>query len=100
MRFGKKGAIPVPYIVAILLGVVVIALIGLWFFTTTGTGSGVASEAACNAKKVAYCQELVARGTATLVSSSDVEDACEGFMGTFDDNFGDPEKCREFLGIG
>lgn len=52
----KKG-IAVPYIIALILGIVVVGVIGYWFFTTTGAGSGSAVVQQCNAKKTQYCSE-------------------------------------------
>lgn len=51
----SKGALPVPHIIAILLGIIVVALLGYWFYTTGGSFSGIASEAACRGKLLQYC---------------------------------------------
>ncbi len=48
-----KGA--VDYIVAIVLGVAVIALLGYWFFTSQRDGSGSANLAECTAVKTQFC---------------------------------------------
>ncbi|MBI2084104.1 MAG: hypothetical protein HYT70_00615 [Candidatus Aenigmarchaeota archaeon] len=48
-----KGA--VNYIVAIVLGVAVIALLGYWFFYAGGQGRQGTNEAECIAVKIRFC---------------------------------------------
>ena len=50
-----KG-IAIPYIIAILLGIVVIALIGYWFFFS-GKLFGGTIQPGCDEIKQRYCQE-------------------------------------------
>ena len=50
-----KGALPVPYIVALILGIVVVALLGYWFFVIYGGGGGEATLTFCRGKELAYC---------------------------------------------
>ncbi len=61
----KKG-IAIPYIIALILGIVVVGVIGYWFFTTTGTGSGSAAVASCNTKKLQWCSEYSKTGFASV----------------------------------
>ncbi len=65
-----KAAIPVPYIIALILGVVVIALLGYWFVSSAGKGSSIGSEAECAARKVEFC------ATQTLESWVRQDDIC------------------------
>jgi hypothetical protein len=51
-----KG-VAVPYIIAIILGIVVIALLGYWLFVLGGHVGGVGTEQTCGAKKIAWCQQ-------------------------------------------
>lgn len=51
----KKGALPVPYIVAIIIAIIVIAVLIYWFFVLSGKGTGTASEQFCRAKEFTYC---------------------------------------------
>ncbi len=53
----KKGAIPIPYIIAIILGVIVLSLVAYWLFFSTNEFGGTISESTCKAKKMAYCNE-------------------------------------------
>jgi hypothetical protein len=51
----KKGEIPIPHIVALLLAVVVIALVGYWLFITYGPANPEGHKAACRSAAVTYC---------------------------------------------
>ena len=51
----SKGDVPISYIIAIILGIIVVALLGYWFYTTGGKFSGTASETACRGKLLQYC---------------------------------------------
>ena len=48
-----KGA--VNYTIAIILGVVVIALLGYWFFYASGKGIVSTNSAECTATKIQFC---------------------------------------------
>ena len=50
-----KGELPVPYIVAIIIALVVIAILGYMFFTHTGLFEGSSADTACQTKLVQYC---------------------------------------------
>jgi len=50
----RKGDVPVPYIVALILAVIIIGIIGYWFFTVVLSGSNAANEA--------YCTTLATKG--------------------------------------
>ena len=58
----SKGEMPVGYIVAIVLGVVVIALLGYFIIVNYGPFRGVASEATCRAQLLQYCSFWSADG--------------------------------------
>lgn len=51
----SKGALPLPYIVAIVFAVIVIAIIAYMFFTQTGIFSKSVNEEYCGAKRLKYC---------------------------------------------
>ncbi len=53
----KKG-IAIPYIIALIIGIVVVGVIGYWFFGLAGKGSGVGTTVGCDAKTLSYCQAL------------------------------------------
>jgi len=60
----SKGALPLPYIVAIIFAVIVIALIAYMFFTQTGIFSGVVNKENCEAKRLKYCFDWKIAGEA------------------------------------
>ncbi len=50
-----KGAVPIPYIIALVLGIAIIAIIGYWFFIVSGESGGEISLAGCKTKATTYC---------------------------------------------
>lgn len=53
----RKGkGIAVPYIIALILGIAVIAILGYWFFVLGGKIGGVGVTTECQAKEASYCQ--------------------------------------------
>ncbi len=51
----KKGAIPIPYIVALVLAVILLSILAYWVFSSSGEFNKNMSEQSCRAKKLAYC---------------------------------------------
>ncbi len=51
----SKGDMPVGYIIAIVLGIIVLAVLGYWLFVTGGGAGGVVSETTCRGKFLNYC---------------------------------------------
>lgn len=50
-----KGAMPVPYIVALIIAVIVIGLLGYWLIVTMGKTGVKASEEMCRATLMGKC---------------------------------------------
>ncbi len=50
-----KKAVAIQYIIALILGVVVVALLAYWFISTGGKGGNVGKDAECAARKTEYC---------------------------------------------
>jgi len=50
----NKG-VAIPYIIAVLLGIAVVAIIGYWFFFLGGSLGGEVSSADCQRKLVTFC---------------------------------------------
>lgn len=50
----RKG-VAVGYVIALILGIVVITLIGVWFATTGGKFSSASTETICRTKAVEFC---------------------------------------------
>ncbi len=61
----RKGAVPVPYIIALLLGIAVVAILGYWFFVLGGQLGGEVSQQSCTSKASIYCTTWQANGYAT-----------------------------------
>lgn len=101
----RKG-IAVPYIIALILGIVVVALLGYWFFVLGGTFTGKASLTECQTKLSQYCAELSAAGypsgytaftgacPATGVSAPE----CCGYEGSLMTGATWEATCRSLLG--
>lgn len=60
-----KGYLPLPYIVALIFAVIVIAVIAYMFFTHTGIFSGTVSKEYCEAQKLKYCYDWQVAGEAS-----------------------------------
>jgi hypothetical protein len=50
-------AVATPYIIAIILGIIVIAIIGYYFLVLGGTIGGSGQQVNCDAQKLAVCRE-------------------------------------------
>lgn len=51
----SKGALPIPYIIALIIGVIVVAVLAYWFVTSGGKGTGIGKEAECRARMLDMC---------------------------------------------
>lgn len=60
----KKGAIPVPYIIALILGIVVVGILGYGFFVLGWRIPGLSAEQQCSTRKSSYCTEWARSGYA------------------------------------
>lgn len=87
----KKGAIPVHYIIALILGIIVVGLLGYWFFVLGGRIPGQVSETDCRTKQHAYCTEWSANGY-DLDNKPDGKDFSEDCPTTSADVYA-PECC-------
>ncbi len=54
----RKGAVPIPYIVAIVLGIAIIGLIGYWLFVSSSKLGETISASECQAKAYQYCSSI------------------------------------------
>ena len=50
-----RKAVAVPYVIALILGVAVIALIGIWFVTSGGKFTKESISTECRSKAVEFC---------------------------------------------
>lgn len=63
-----KGSIPIPYIIALLLGIGVVAILGYWFFVVGGQWTGTATETSCRDKAIVYCTKWQLNGYGTTAT--------------------------------
>ena len=59
----NTGAVPVPYIVALVLAIIVLAIIAYWLFFSSHEFGGIITEKGCEVKKMSYCSEWKTVGT-------------------------------------
>jgi hypothetical protein len=67
----SKGALPVPYIVAIIIAVIVIVVLLVWFFALSGKGSTTATDSFCRAAEFTYCSQWSASGLSGPMPGAD-----------------------------
>ena len=107
----KKGAVPVPYIIALILGIVVVGLLGYWFIVLGGRVPGTATQAWCEERRTVWCNDLAAKGFDETQRPSFPVKGCDRFdaLGCWE-NFapgcteigvGKPsvDDCRRLLGL-
>lgn len=58
----SKGALPVPYIVAIIIAIIVIVVLVVWFFVLSGSGNLAALDKLCRATEFTYCAQWQGSG--------------------------------------
>jgi len=80
-----KGALPVPYIVALIIALIVIAILAYWFFVLSGRSGTEADIKLCEAKAVTYCAAWAATRYGTNDEGNPV-------VGEFKD-----EKCHNLV---
>jgi len=51
-----KGEVPIAYIIALILGIAVVALLGYWFFVMQSGGSSELNAEQCRARAYEYCR--------------------------------------------
>lgn len=80
-----KKAIAIPYVVAIILGIIIVGVIGYWLFLLYGGGVGTASEAVCRSKLLTYCSEWAETGYSVKPGGKEFSKACgeEGVSNTY-----------------
>ncbi|MBI4010456.1 MAG: hypothetical protein HY361_04715 [Candidatus Aenigmarchaeota archaeon] len=101
----SKGTLPVPHIIAIVLGIVVIALIGYWFFSSGGQFSGTAAETTCRGKLFQYCASWTIcnygdckPGDADFYDEKNNKDCLQHKKALSNNNDDVTETCKNLLG--
>ena len=67
-----KKAVAIPYIIALIIGVIVVAVLGYWFISSGIIGNKIGTEAQCTARKTEYCT------TQTQDACEKVKQICKG----------------------
>jgi len=57
MKPRSKGDLPVPYIVALIIAIIVIAVLIYWFFVESNTSTNTGTALLCKGKLLAYCTQ-------------------------------------------
>lgn len=74
----KKAAMPIPYIIALILGVIVVAVLAYWFISSGGKGTKIGIEAECKARLLDVCiTGDAAKGKAQEVCGTDFNKLCD-----------------------
>ena len=88
----SKGALPVPYIVALIIAIIVIAVLIYWFFVLSGQGGSEATFRLCQGKLFTFCT-----GWATC----NYQDTCQAKdrTGNAADFYDLNQECIPFKGV-
>lgn len=76
----RKGALPIPYIIALIIGVIVVAVLAYWFISSSGKGSNVGKEAECRGRILQWCV-----GGKTASDKEIADKVCNGLNINYDD---------------
>lgn len=83
-KMSRKGkadkGVAIPYIIALILGIIVLGMVAYWFITTYGLGWLGFNEAFCRAQLSKYCEDLIA-GKTSVDFFKDYAKGCEVFQG-------------------
>lgn len=91
----KKGAVPVPYIIALLLGIAVVAILGYWFFVLGGEWGGEVTIQRCRTRAHTLCSSWMTAGWSTV----DVDGVDTPSVGWFVDKYPDCATFAPELGF-
>ena len=96
MGANEKGAVPIPYIVALLLGIAVVAILGYWFFVLGGQWGGEVTAETCKTRALTYCTSWQILGF-----PYDVDDTSQppDIVGWFSDKYKECDSYKAGLGF-
>lgn len=77
----RKGALPIPYIIALIIGVIVVAVLAYWFISSSGKGTGIGTEAECRGRVLEWC---ITKSSADQTKANEVCSSIKGFGTTTD----------------
>ena len=95
-------AIAVPYIIAIILAVIVLAIVAYWFLTTAQRGGGTFDEAFCRGKLSQYCAIWSGCNYGPACKPGDFYNEFAKGCDVYSATLGNPtaDLCRQIIGIG
>jgi len=107
MKISKKGDVPIPYIIALILGIAIVAVIGYWFFVLSGLWGVQVSLENCQTRAHTYCSgwQLSGYGIRDVMCADNPDtpedeskNVCDTkpTVGWFEDQ-GDNSKCAPYL---
>ena len=88
-----RKAVAIPYVIALILGLIVIAILAYWFINQSGKATNVGTSAECQAKAFSYCVQWQVKGDGTGPTFN--WDKCSKEEAGYKDK---KDKCKE-LGI-
>ncbi len=53
----RKAALPIPYIIALIFGIVILAVLGYWLYSQSGKTIGKGASTECDALRSTFCQQ-------------------------------------------
>lgn len=84
-----QKAVAVPYVIALILGIAVIALIGIWFVMSGGKFSTQSGKTLCDNKFLQWCS--VGRSQTDTYATFKSGTECANIEGTY-------QRCNQALG--
>lgn len=89
-----KADVPIPYIISIILGIAIIALLGYWFFIASGGFHGQMTEQECRNLKLTFCTLWSTNG---YVKENEIPKGPNSLWDNYSNGFG--SACRSNYNI-
>lgn len=89
----RKAELPIPYILAIILLVIVLAIVAWWLYTGGVGFDVVSSDAVCKAKLGFYCNQYALDNYQAKPSGQDFSAACGSITKENKGTFYAPDCC-------
>ena len=82
-----QKAVAVPYVIALILGVAVVGLVGIWLVMSGGKFTGQSLESSCQSKALQICSKQITgsadlTGTECAPITSKITTTCKVLLGT------------------
>lgn len=83
-----RKAVAIPYVIALVLGIIVVVALAYWFISSGSKGSNIGKDAECVARKTEFC---------TTQSALSLERASKVCTEGFDDLAGQCSFCGSIM---